>query len=65
METRGYWTFEEETLDGTPWITRFGRGYTPVVGQTTELEPNLQMCSRTTGWRSATYTVSTVPLKDD
>jgi hypothetical protein len=31
---RGYWNFKEEALDSTVWITRFGRGYGPVVRQT-------------------------------
>jgi hypothetical protein len=35
-ETRGYWKLKDETLDHTPWITRFGRVYGPVVRQTTE-----------------------------
>jgi len=35
-ETRGYCKFKEETLDRTLWRTRFGRGYGPVVSQTTE-----------------------------
>jgi hypothetical protein len=36
MEKRGYWKLKEEALDRTPWRTRFGRGYGPVVRQTTE-----------------------------
>ena len=35
-ETRGYWRLKEEALDRTLWTTRFGRGYGPVVRQTTE-----------------------------
>jgi hypothetical protein len=35
-ETRGYWKLKEEVLDRTVWKTRFGRGYGPVVRQTTE-----------------------------
>jgi hypothetical protein len=35
-ETRGYWKFKEEALARTQWRTRFGRGYGPVVRQTTE-----------------------------
>jgi hypothetical protein len=35
-ETRGYWKLKEGTLDRTLWRTRFGRGYGPVVRQTTE-----------------------------
>jgi hypothetical protein len=34
-ETRGYWKFTEEALDRNLWRTRFGRGYGPVVRQTT------------------------------
>jgi hypothetical protein len=30
-ERRGYWKLKKETLDGTVWRTRFGRGYGPVV----------------------------------
>jgi hypothetical protein len=33
---RSYWKFKEEALDCTLWRTRFGRGYGPVVRQTTE-----------------------------
>jgi hypothetical protein len=35
-ETRRYWKLKEEALDHTMWRTRFGRGYGPVVRQTTE-----------------------------
>jgi hypothetical protein len=35
-EKRGYWNLNEEALDRTVWRTRFGRGYGPVVRQTTE-----------------------------
>jgi hypothetical protein len=35
-EKRRYWKFKEELLDYTLWRTRFGRGYEPVVRQTTE-----------------------------
>jgi hypothetical protein len=35
-EKRRYWKFKEEALDRTLWRTRFGRGYVPVVRQTTE-----------------------------
>jgi hypothetical protein len=35
-ETRGYWKFKKEALYCTLWRTRFGRGYGPVVRQTTE-----------------------------
>jgi hypothetical protein len=31
-----YWKLKEESLDGTLWRTHFGRGYGPVVRQTTE-----------------------------
>jgi hypothetical protein len=31
-----YWKLKEEALDRTPWSTRFGRDYGPVVRQTTE-----------------------------
>jgi hypothetical protein len=35
-EKRRYWKLKEEALDRTMWRTRFGRGYGPVVRQTTE-----------------------------
>jgi hypothetical protein len=35
-EKRRYWKLKEEELDRTKWRTRFGRGYRPVVRQTTE-----------------------------
>ena len=35
-ETRGYWKLKEEEPDLTKWRTGYGRGYGPVVGQTTE-----------------------------
>jgi hypothetical protein len=35
-EKRRYWKLEEEALDLTLWRTGFGRGYGPVVRQTTE-----------------------------
>jgi hypothetical protein len=35
-EKRRHWKLSEEALDGTLWRTRFGRGYGPVVRQTTE-----------------------------
>jgi hypothetical protein len=35
-EKRRYWKFKNEALDRTLWRTRFGRGYVPVVRQTTE-----------------------------
>jgi hypothetical protein len=34
-EKRRYWKLKEEALDFTLWRTRFGRGYGPVVRQTT------------------------------
>jgi hypothetical protein len=34
-EKRGYWKLEEAALDRTVWRIRFGRGYGPVVRQTT------------------------------
>jgi hypothetical protein len=34
-ETRGYRKLKEEALDYSLWRTRFGRGYGPVVEQTT------------------------------
>jgi hypothetical protein len=37
-ETRRYWKLKREkegALDGIMWRTRFGRGYGPVVRQTT------------------------------
>jgi hypothetical protein len=35
-EKRRYWNLKEEALDCILWRTRFGRGYGPVVRQTTE-----------------------------
>jgi hypothetical protein len=35
-EKKRYWKLKEEALDRTLWRTRFGRGYGPVVRQTTE-----------------------------
>jgi hypothetical protein len=35
-EKRRYWKLKEEALDCTLWRTCFGRGYGPVVRQTTE-----------------------------
>jgi hypothetical protein len=35
-EMRGCWKLKEEAIDHTLWRTRFGRGYRPVVRQTTE-----------------------------
>jgi hypothetical protein len=35
-EKRRYWKLKEEALDRTLWGTRFGRGYGPVVRQTTK-----------------------------
>jgi hypothetical protein len=35
-EKRRHWKLKEEALDRTLWRTRFGRGYGPVVRQTTE-----------------------------
>jgi hypothetical protein len=35
-EKKGYWKLKEEALYRTEWRTRFGRGYGPVVRQTTE-----------------------------
>jgi hypothetical protein len=35
-EKRGYWKLKEDAVDRTVWRTRFGRGYGPVVRQTTE-----------------------------
>jgi hypothetical protein len=35
-EKRGCWKLKEETLVRTLWRTSFGRGYGPVVRQTTE-----------------------------
>jgi len=30
-EKRGYWKFKEEEPDCTPWRTRYGRGYWPIL----------------------------------
>jgi hypothetical protein len=35
-EKRRYWKLKEEALDRTLWRSRFGRGYGPIVRQTTE-----------------------------
>jgi hypothetical protein len=35
-EKKRYWKLKEEALDCTLWRTRFGRGYGPVIRQTTE-----------------------------
>jgi hypothetical protein len=35
-EKKRYWKLKEEAVDRTQWRTRFGRGYGPVVRQTTE-----------------------------
>jgi hypothetical protein len=35
-EKKRYWKLKEEALDRTLWRTLFGRGYRPVVRQTTE-----------------------------
>jgi hypothetical protein len=35
-EREGYSHLKEEALDRTMWIARFGRGFGPVVGQTTK-----------------------------
>jgi hypothetical protein len=35
-EKRRYWKLKEEALDRAQWRTCFGRGYGPVVRQTTE-----------------------------
>jgi hypothetical protein len=35
-EKSRYWKLKEEALDHALWRTRFGRGYEPVVRQTTE-----------------------------
>jgi hypothetical protein len=35
-EKSGYWKLKEEALDHIVWRTRFGRGYGPVLRQTTE-----------------------------
>jgi len=34
--TRGYWKLKEGTLDHSSWRTIYGRGYGPVVIETTE-----------------------------
>jgi hypothetical protein len=35
-ERRGYWHLKEEALDRTMWRAGFGRGFGPVVRQTTQ-----------------------------
>jgi hypothetical protein len=39
-ERRGYSHLKEEALDRTVWTARFGRGFGPVVRQTTKNEKN-------------------------
>jgi hypothetical protein len=34
-DKRRYWKLKGEAVDRTLWITRFGRGYGPIVRQTT------------------------------
>jgi hypothetical protein len=36
-EGRGYSHLKQEALDRSMWTARFGRGFGPVVGQTTKL----------------------------
>jgi hypothetical protein len=43
-EKKRYWKLKEEALDRTLWRTRSGRGYGPVVRQTTEWMTNLKWC---------------------
>jgi hypothetical protein len=50
-ERRGYCKLKEEALDRTLWITRFGRGYGPVVRQTTEWRAYGPVVRQTTEWR--------------
>jgi hypothetical protein len=35
-EKRRHWKLKEEALDHSLWRARFGRGYGPVIRQTTE-----------------------------
>ena len=42
-ERRGYCHLKEEVLDRTMWRARFGRGFGPVVRQTT-IGKNIYMC---------------------
>ena len=44
-ERRGYSHLKEEALDRTMWTARFGRGFGPVVRQTTK-STNEWICSR-------------------
>jgi len=41
-EGRGYSHLKEEALDRTMWTARFGRGFGPVVRQTTKLNESLR-----------------------
>ena len=41
MERRGYSQLNEEALDRTAWRARFGRGFGPVVRQSTKLMTQL------------------------
>jgi hypothetical protein len=45
-ENRGYWKLKEEALDRSQWRSRFGRGYGPVVRQTTEWMKTERQTSR-------------------
>jgi len=61
-ETTGYWYLKEGALDRTLCRTRFGRGYGPVVWQTTErwwiiLPQNSSWCQTDPQWRP-TFTVT-------
>jgi len=50
-ERRGYSHLKEEALDRTMWRARFGRGFGPVVRQTTKwmnISPSLQSTTRVT-----------------
>ena len=42
-ERRGYSHLKEEALDSTMWRTRFGRGFGPIVRQTTKLINKLRI----------------------
>jgi hypothetical protein len=48
-ERRGYSHLKDEALDRTMWKSCFGRGYGPVVRQTTELNEliNVTACTQT------------------
>jgi hypothetical protein len=49
-EKSRYWKLKEEALDRTVWRTRLGRGYGPVVRQTTEWRDYGPVVRQTAEW---------------